>query len=69
MTQDNYVPINKCFKCLEHFLLYVDFGLSESVAGLLAGLYHIAEEKSELTKFQHLAQELLRKPLCPPSKP
>lgn len=69
MTQDKYTPINQCFECLEHFLLFVDFGLSESMAGLLAGLYHIAKEKSELDRFQHIAQEFLRKPLHPPSKP
>jgi hypothetical protein len=60
LPPNNYVPINDCWKCLEHFLLYTDFGLSEATAGFLAGLYHVTEEKGVNSHFSKLAQELLR---------
>lgn len=60
MDPAEYVPISDCFKCFEHFLLYIDFGLSEATAGFLSGLYHVTEEKGIQSHFEKLAQELLR---------
>ena len=53
----NYIPIKHCYTCLEHFLLYVDFGLSEATAGFLAGLYHVVEDRD---RFEESAHALLR---------
>lgn len=58
MSQSNeYTAIKKCFTCLEHFLLFTDFGFSEATASFLAGVYHVSESKTE---FAELAQHFLR---------
>lgn len=62
MTQSNYTPINECFECLEHFLLLTDFGFSNSAAGLVAGLYHVTENKN---LFPKLVRAFLRSRAVP----
>lgn len=46
-----------CFTCLEHVLLYVDVGLSESTAMFLAGSKHVCKDDSVFQK--HAREHLL----------
>lgn len=39
MSETHY----NCIECLEHVLLYIDFGFSESTAIFLAGLGHVCQ--------------------------
>jgi hypothetical protein len=55
-----YIPINDCFTCLEQYLMYVDFGMSEASSSFLAGLFHVTEEKGTQEHFAVLAQEFLK---------
>lgn len=51
-----YTPHDKCIECLEHWLLYVDAGLSPATAGFFAGLFHVVNGVGPAYQFGKLAR-------------
>jgi hypothetical protein len=54
-----YTPVNECFTCLEDYLLFIDFGLSEVSAGHLASMRHVLEARGGEKYFPKFAREFL----------
>lgn len=40
-----YTMRRDCIECLEHYLLFLDAGLSEMTAAFFAGLWHVTKDQ------------------------